>query len=188
MGVTDSEVTALVKRAGEGDSQAEESLYQHAHEIAFKAAYRILHQKADALDVVQASLTKVFVYLRDNALRSSFDGLVFKTAQREAIRIYNNRRRTEPLLDETILPDPADDPASLLIHRELRQLLDDAVEQLPGEQKRVMQMYFRGYAAAEIADAFGKPPGTIRKCIHDARQGLKKRLEGKYTDSRKDAV
>ncbi len=54
----------LVQRARQRDPAAREELFQRHRGDAYRAAYRLLGDEQDALDVVQESLLKAFSRLR----------------------------------------------------------------------------------------------------------------------------
>jgi RNA polymerase sigma factor (sigma-70 family) len=59
-----------------------------------------------------------------------------------------------------------------------KQMVQDAVDQLPTEQKRLVirMRYFQGYAFREIADHLGKTINAIYKSHFDALEDLEKIL------------
>ena len=63
---------ALVELARGGDSSACEELFRRYRSDAYRYAYRQLGHEQDALDVVQESMLKAFLGLRDFDGRSGF--------------------------------------------------------------------------------------------------------------------
>jgi RNA polymerase sigma-70 factor (ECF subfamily) len=93
-------------------------------------------------------------------------------------RTWIGRRGKGPELTEYLheTPDhrPEDDTAEL--HREIRA----AVDALRGDYRIVFVLFHeRGQSYEEIADAIGRPVGTIKTWLHRARTELIERLRSR---------
>src|SRR5258708_2343979 len=62
----------LLARFAEGDRTALDELFRRHRAVAYRVAYRLLGQEADALDAVQNGFVKVLAHLDRFGGRSSF--------------------------------------------------------------------------------------------------------------------
>ena len=76
----------------------------------------------------------------------------------------------------TFRPD-APDPSSDVEGAELRESVRLALNDLPSEQREVLELgYFNGLSQSEIADVTGQPLGTVKTRMRLAMQKLREPL------------
>ncbi len=76
--------------------------------------------------------------------------------------------------DEDVGPTTDDTQVSVA----LRDELERAFRRLSGDQRAVLVMYhYLGLSGAEIGQALGISPGTVRSKLHYARQQMRAALE-----------
>jgi len=99
----------------------------------------------------------------------------FKHADRETRR----RRPTFlPVEAADHLPSAQPEPEALLQAAEIQGWVHTAVDALPDHQRIATALfYLDGYSQREIADFLELPVSTIKKRLHDARNGLKRRID-----------
>ncbi len=69
------------------------------------------------------------------------------------------------------------DPAVAVEGSELRQIVAQAIEKLPDEARRTLQLReIDGLSYAEIAASLGIPKGTVMSRLHYARRSLRRVL------------
>ena len=74
----------------------------------------------------------------------------------------------------TELPSGTDDYLSVVDRDEL----DRGFRRLPPEQRAILVLrHFAGLETADIADALGIPPGTVRSRLHHAHRAMRAALE-----------
>jgi RNA polymerase sigma-70 factor (ECF subfamily) len=106
----------------------------------------------------------------------------------------NQRRREKTILEHAAdvrqahdQPGPADGE-QMLAHKQLRQLLDMALDELPLEQRTVLVLHqIEGFSAAEIAELLDLPAGTVASRLGRARTKFSKaaaRLRAHWPDYR----
>lgn len=94
------------------------------------------------------------------------------------VRLCANHRRRQRTrvavaagLAREQLPDGPADAEQLMAQKQLRLLLDAALDELPPEQRMVLVLHeLEGFSAAEIAALLGDPPGTVASRLGRARQ------------------
>jgi RNA polymerase sigma-70 factor (ECF subfamily) len=92
---------------------------------------------------------------------------------------FRQRQRDPSYLDATIdaMADDGECVWRKLQERELSERLKEAIDKLPVVARRMLEMrYHDSRTAAEIAEAFGIRPGTVRVTLLRIRERLRKRL------------
>ena len=159
--MSDEALLALVAR---GDEQALAELYERLGRTAYGLAFRILRDDALAQDAVQEAFLSVWrgasTFVGDRAKPSTW---VLTLVHRRAVDLVRReeRRRAEPL-------DAAGEPADVAAaeepeHVARRQVVREALRQLPAEQREAIELaYYGGYTQSELAERLGQPLGTIK--------------------------
>ncbi len=136
-------------------------------EIAFRTAYLILRDAAEADDTVQEAFVKAYYALprfRDGAL---FRPWLLRIVANEARnrRLAASRRADLALRAsaEPSLPTEAPSPEAQALAAEQRRLLLDAVNHLRAEERlTIAYRYFLGLSEPEMAEALGCARGTVK--------------------------
>jgi RNA polymerase sigma-70 factor (ECF subfamily) len=85
----------------------------------------------------------------------------------------------------SVVRESLPDDSSLVVYDEIPQLEKERVlgllSFLPQTQRVVMAMYYDGDSVAEIAEALGSAPSTVRVHLHRARQQLKGLLASSWS-------
>jgi RNA polymerase sigma factor (sigma-70 family) len=134
----------------------------HAAEDAFQAVFVILARKAHSLKQPDA-----------------LSAWLYGVARRVALKAHGQARRrnsSASCLDET-LPDPHPDPLAQLSARELLDILDEEVGQLPAAQRSaVILCCLEGHSRDEAARILGWTQGAVKGHLQRGRQRLQDRL------------
>ncbi|HJZ54887.1 MAG TPA: RNA polymerase sigma factor [Gemmataceae bacterium] len=168
---------ALVRRCLTGDPAACRELVEQFQADVFGLCARLLGHRHDAEDVTQEVFLRVFRSLRRwDAARPLRPWVLGITVNR--CRTWVGRRAKGPeladYLHETADHRPEDDTAEL--HREIRAAVDD----LRIDYRAVFVLFHeRGQSYEEIADAVGRPVGTVKTWLHRARVELLDRLRSR---------
>lgn len=170
-----SDVEALlVRRCLRGDAQAMRSLVERFQPEVFGLCVRLLHHRHDAEDVAQEVFLRIFRSLRrwdpTRPLRPWVMGI---TVNRCRTWLSQRSRRPEPVeyLHEIVTGPTADDGA------ELAREIQAALAELRTEYQSVFILFHeQGLPYEEIAQALGKPVGTVKTWLHRARLEVLQRL------------
>jgi RNA polymerase sigma factor (sigma-70 family) len=172
----------LVERAKRGDVGAYEQIV-HAHQgIAFRTAYLIAGNAADAEEAAQDAFVKAFRALGRFRRDAPFRPWLLRIVANEA----RNRRRAAGRREQLVLRaagegrtgDAAPSPDAALVAAERRQELLAAVEGLREEERLVVACrYFLDLSEAETAAALGLRPGTVKSRLSRALARLRETLE-----------
>jgi RNA polymerase sigma-70 factor, ECF subfamily len=177
--LSDEALVAMVARA---DDAALAELYDRYGALAFGLARRVLRDAGLAEDAVQEAFVAVWrTATRFTAERSSARAWILMLVHRRAVDLVrsNERRRAEPLPEETDRADPAArEPDEAVWLRLQRERVTRALAQLPDQQREAIELaYFGGYTQSELADRLGEPLGTIKSRMHSGRARLRGLLD-----------
>jgi RNA polymerase sigma-70 factor, ECF subfamily len=174
---TDDELIAMIAA---GESAAFETLYNRYAANVYQTVLCVVQDRALAEDLVQEVFWRVW---RRSARFAQERGQVapwLRTVARNVSVDELRRMRTRPVLVRAEveqsrmlqLPDEQADVVASSMKREQRRTIVSALQQLPVEQRQVIELnYFGGRTYKEIAAALNRPLGTVKT---RARLGLRK--------------
>lgn len=165
---------ALIDAVLSGDRRAFEVLVERETRTVYRACLRILGRPHDAEDVTQESFVAAYRSIRTYRGEGSLRGWLLRIATRQAFRRLSQRRATVDLeaVPEPRLADAAGEPTRVLIDRERRDAVQDAVAALPEPYREVVALRFFGeLSLAEVAESTGRPVNTVKTHL---RRGLER--------------
>ena len=185
-GSSGEEERALVRRMAAGDQDALGELYDRCSSLVYSIAHHVVGRDDDAEEVVEETFWQAWRqadrYEGGRASVSTWLGMMARSRALDRLRARNRLR--EEALDS--VPERADggedapsaqDPLEHAEAVERGALVRKALDQLPPEQRRVMEMtYFGGLSHSEIAASTGEPLGTVKARIRLAVQKLREKL------------
>ena len=157
----------LIGRAKRGDTHAYEELVYAHQGIAFRTAYVIAGNAADAEDAAQDGFVKAWRALGRFREGAPFRPWLLQIVANEA----RNRRRSTGrrahlalrAATEQLSGDAAPSPEASLLSAELRTALLAVVNDLPEDQRTVIALrFFVGLSEREVAEALSLPEGTVK--------------------------
>jgi RNA polymerase sigma factor (sigma-70 family) len=168
----------LIRRAKRGDKHAYEELVYAYQGIAFRTAYVLAGNAADAEEAAQDGFVKAW-----RALGRFRDGAPFRPWLLQIVaNEARNRRRSAgrrahlALRAATEHPsgDAAPSPEAALLSAQQRETLLAAVNELPEDQRSVITLrYFVGLSEEEVAAALDLPTGTVKSRTSRALERLR---------------
>ncbi len=181
----------LVDRARAGNADAFDAIVRSRIDRLHRTACAILGSEADARDATQDAFLaawQALPRLRDSA---SFDAWLTRILVNACRMRLRARRRVREIpatgsdISETLPPGArgyatgdsmADDVAGA-------QRLGRAFDRLTVDQRTALVLHHLHHrSVAEIAIALGRPAGTIKWRLHDAREALQRALEAEDHD------
>ena len=176
----DTEEAALVARVQQGDHAAFDSLVRRYARRAYVVAYRVLHHREDAEDLVQEAFLSALDAIATFDVRRPFAPWFFRILVNRGL----NARRSRAVLDRRVRPtEPRDadvraEGADVRVERaEIRDRFRAALAALPERQRIIVQLAdVDGHSSAEIGDMLGISSGTARWHLHQARRTLRSAL------------
>lgn len=171
----------LLERWSAGDQGAARTIIEQHYEAVLTFFYRRLRPE-EAADLTQATFetlcTKRAAFERRASLRSYIFGIArWKLADHR--RLYENRAGMrvpfEAALQEGV---DAPSPSSCLFRRRRENLLVQALRSLPLDDQILLELKeYESMTAAELAEVFEIPPGTVASRLRRARQRLTEATE-----------
>jgi RNA polymerase sigma-70 factor, ECF subfamily len=179
--LADEDLMQLVQR---GDPRAFELVYDRHSGAAFSLAYRMVGDRAVAEDVTQEAFLSIWrSRLRYEAERGSVRSWVLGIVHHRTIdalrrNLVHSRRRTsaEGIEERHEAPERTEVEAA---RREEARTVRAALETLPGEQNRVIELaYFGGFTHTQIAEMLDLPVGTVKGRMRLGLDKLHRELAG----------
>ena len=187
---------ALVDMARRDDESAIRTLVRRHNQRLFRVARAIVHNDAEAEDVVQASYVKAFTHL--GSFRGDAELTTWLT--RIAINEATERlRRRRPTLDVDQIDiersqsaqiiqfptiQPQLDPETEMSRQEIRHILEQAVDTLPPAFRSVFVLRdVEGLSVEETASYLGIKPETVRTRLHRARRLMRETIEAQFNSA-----
>src|SRR6516164_1775910 len=160
------------------DESAFELLVWRHGAMVLGVCRRILGDAHEAEDAFQATFLVLARKAASAARHRSVGGWLHTVAYRVALRA--RARRVARSCHEWPLDEPpaiALDPASEAAWREVREVIDEEVSQLPEKFRAPFVLFhLEGRSNAEVARELGCPVGTVESRLSRARQRLRARL------------
>jgi RNA polymerase sigma-70 factor, ECF subfamily len=151
--------------------------------LAFRVAFGVLRERAEAEDVAQETLIKAYKNFRRLRDRGRFRSWLVRISWRLAIdRQRAGRRRDRREQDVAVneartAASMARTAEEMAASQEFERRLGEALEELPEKLRLVMLMVgIEGYNTREVASLLGLPEATVKSRMRLARARLVERL------------
>lgn len=168
-------LTAIVRKATQGDEEARSLLYQQFAQKMFSICVRMTGNRPDAEDILQDSFIAAFRSLHQLKDQHLFEPWLRRIIVNECIRHVKKVMRWQPV-DEEDLPDALIDADNWLQNISFEQIHGE-IKSLPGGCREVFNLYvIENYTHQQIAESLEITVSTSKSQYHRARQLLKERL------------
>jgi len=186
----------LVEAAQKGDTYAFEELIRRYEDRIYSLAYRILHDKEEAYDVLQETAISAFKNINRFKGKSSFSTWIYKIALNFALM---RKRKQKSLLKKAQILQPEDDdeisqfvdisekqnitdwsenPILNLENQELKDLLMESLNKLPEKYRNVLILKeLEGRSVEEVAKILGISTSATKTRLHRGRLYLRELLD-----------
>jgi RNA polymerase sigma-70 factor (ECF subfamily) len=182
--------TALAHRLAANVEAAFPALVAAHQDRLYSIALRLLGDRRDAEEVAQDALVRAFRAMREYPRERVAALRLRPWLASIAVNLARNRRRRaddrrppgslEPLLEAGFDP-PADGraaPGTTADRRETARELAHALLQLtPAVRAAIVLRHVDGLSVAEVAEALGRPEGTVKAQVHRGLRELRAVLE-----------
>lgn len=175
----------LINRLAANDEAAFRQLVERHIDRAFAIALRILGSRADAEDVVQDSMLKVWTHRGQwQHGRAKFSTWLYRVVTNRCIDLYR-----QPRTDNVdAVPEPIDtrpDVVSTMHRDEVTQMLESAMQRLPEQQRvAVILSYQENMSNGEIAEVMDTTVAAVESLLKRGRQQLRELLRRHERDIR----
>jgi RNA polymerase sigma-70 factor (ECF subfamily) len=188
----------LVARARRGDAAAFRTIMEQNNRRLYRIARTVLNDGADAEDVVQEAYLRAFAGLADFRGDASLATWLIRIALNEALARKRKRRPTVGLETLETMQESGEiirfpnmhnrDPERSAAQREIRILLETAIDALPEPYRVVFVMReVEEMSIEETARLLSIRPETVKTRLHRARRLLRQRLDDQLASTLKDA-
>jgi RNA polymerase sigma-70 factor (ECF subfamily) len=178
----------LVSLARQANAAAFQAIMQRHNRRLYRVARSILRNDSDAEDAVQEAYISAFTHLPEFRGQAELSTWLTRIVLNEALGRLRRRRPTVELavldspLDQhnaRIIPFPlADNPERSAARREIRHLLEQAIDALPEPFRLVFVLRAIEEMSIEETAAYLKlRPETVKTRLHRARRLLRKTLD-----------
>lgn len=160
----------LIRRIGSGEEDAFRRLFRTFAPSAQALAQRIVRQPFLAEEIVQEVFLAVWrspdgYRAERGSVKSWLLGMVHHRAVDAVRREESQRRRAEEAVPDAV--GLGDDPGVTVVEElgipEERKAVRGALEELPSEQRQVLElMYFAGMSQSQISERLALPLGTVK--------------------------
>jgi RNA polymerase sigma-70 factor (ECF subfamily) len=194
-GLAEGELVALARL---GEAAAFREIMRRNNRRLFRAARGVLGDDAEAEDVVQEAYLRAFRGLAGFRGEAGLSTWLTRIALNEALGRRRRRRATVGLAaveaaqqgggGARILMFPTaqagGDPEGAAARREIRRLLEAAIDGLPEPFRLVLVARdVDGMGVEETAEVLGLRPETVRTRLHRARRSLRAALDRRLGDA-----
>jgi len=166
----------LMLRIAAGDEPAFRMLARRYTPLAVRLARRVTGNNADAEEVAQEALLRVWINAPRWRPLASFRTWFYRIV----VNLCLNRRRRAPFLPIEAAADAADpgaDAVERIERREEQRALAQAIAALPMRQRAVIALtYHEGLSNAESAAALGTSVSAVETLLVRAKRALREKL------------
>ena len=185
----DADDKSLLNQAATGDEYSFELLVTRYQKLVYFAAYRLIHNHADADDILQETFIRLYTTLQKSSAIENLVGWLYRTSVNLAIdRLRQISRQQESSLtvsstesDEPVqidLPDKASPaPDEEVVTQERKTIIRKAIDALPLQEKTITILHdLEGLKVKEIAAILDCAEGTVKATLYHAHRRLRQKL------------
>ncbi len=172
----------LIKSSIRGDADARRALYDRYVQYLSAVCSRYITDRADAKDVLQEALVKIFQSLDRFEWRGegSLKSWMTRIVVNECLKFLRDNRKldmfvTMPELPD--LPDEKDDDTEISVEDVPPDVIHSMIRELPDGYRTVFNLFvIEGRSHREIAKVLGISEATSASQFHRAKKILSKRI------------
>ncbi|OAI54303.1 hypothetical protein AYO47_03125 [Planctomyces sp. SCGC AG-212-M04] len=149
---------------------------------ALAYAITLVRNRHDAEDIVQECYRKLLARSGHYDLPRDGDKLLYKSITNACINLIQRRPATTNIDDlrDAVFPRGAEDgrpPEARLIHREMEKAIEQALADLPVNQRAVLELSSLGHSLVDVAEMVDVSHANARVLLHRARQSVAEKLK-----------
>jgi RNA polymerase sigma-70 factor (ECF subfamily) len=178
-----SDISVLIGRWQAGDERAAQAIYDRYRNTAFRLAYTLLDDPADAEEVAQDALAYALTRIeRYDPQRARFSTwlhtiTISRCRNKRRRRFFSSLSLVAWLKGGGDAPDPAPDPEQRVIQETASDEVWEAIETLsPPLREAILLRYWADYTYQEIGDMLGCSLRTAQSRVRLAHKQLRKSL------------
>lgn len=169
----------LLELITQGDEAAFRELVERHVDRAYALALRILRNGADAEDVVQDTLLKIWSHRGSwQSGRAKFSTWLYRVVTNRCLDM-RRRPKTEGMDEAPEIVDAQPDALTTLQRHEASDLLAREMERLPDQQRVALILsYYDDLSNAQIAEVMDTTIQAVESLLKRGRQHLRRQLDG----------
>ncbi|MBI2433225.1 MAG: sigma-70 family RNA polymerase sigma factor [Candidatus Hydrogenedentes bacterium] len=186
MNTSTMDETALLLAARKGDRTAFGALVKLYQRRAYAAAFSIVGNSEDALEIAQEAFVRAFRAMHRFDPKMPFYPWLYRIIRNICYNHLRRRSRHGEISLQEMMEngyDPCDNGRTPEEHAELDDLkrsIRGAMAQLTPEHREILRLrHFLELSYAEIAECLKIPQGTVMSRLHAARKALRQVIETK---------
>ncbi len=179
----------LVARVLKGDRKAFEMIVLKYQQPLTSYLGRMTGEREAALDFAQEIFLKVYCSLGSYRPAYKFSTWLFKIASNHLIDHWRKKKIATVSIDQPVdadddsllpqVPDPGPSVVRKLELAEIRQRIERALATVPEALRELFVLrHVNEFSYEEIADIKSLPVGTVKNRVFQAKELLRKRMEG----------
>jgi RNA polymerase sigma-70 factor (ECF subfamily) len=166
---------ALLQLTAQGDTAAFHRLFDRYRDPVFSFAMHYTHRREAAEEIVQETFLKVWLHREKLPQLERFEAWLFVVTRNFSYSYLRKLAREAAVLQKwgtSHVPD-VETPDEWLLTKEYAQLLEQAIEQLPPQQKQVYILYRNNQLRQEdIARELGLALSTVKTHLSLAKRSI----------------
>lgn len=182
----------LVELASKGDDAAYARLMEKYQRALYYHILKIVRNREMIEDLIQEVFAKAFQNMDSYNRSYAFSTWLYRIATNHSIDFLRKRKLQTYSLDEPVEgkdgemhiepQDPAAETDQPMIQEQRKNLVSEAINQLPEKYRVVIEMrHIQEKSYQEISEEVGQPLGTIKAHLFRARELLNKQLKDKMS-------
>lgn len=182
----------LIENALKGHQQAYDKLMKKYYNLVHGLIYKMIFRKEDVEDLAQEAFIKAFNSLDKFDRQFAFSTWLYKIASNNCIDYLRKKKLSTFSIDKEIetddddlkfeIPDNETKPDREIIESERKKILEEAISNLPGKYRKVIELRHKEEMEyEEIAKKLKLPLGTVKAHIFRGRELLNKYLKDKLS-------
>ena len=184
----------LLKRLQTGDPLAFAQFVEENQSQVYNLALRMLNDPQEAEDVLQETFLNAYKALPGFEGRSSLSTWLYRIASNASLMRLRKKQPATVSVDEPLILDAGDSvprqlvdwsnlPEDELLSIESRQVMDEAVSELPEALRIVFILRdLEGLSTAETGEVLGLSKGAVKTRLHRARLWLRERMSTYFAE------
>ncbi|MFZ1081762.1 MAG: sigma-70 family RNA polymerase sigma factor [Candidatus Kryptoniota bacterium] len=182
----------LIRRAKSGDKKAFGKLIKEYEKTVYSFAFKICRDKEKAEEAMQETFINAYRGLKTFSGNSKFSTWLYRIVTNNCLMMHRKKSH-EPIvsLEDTDLfrdtgelqvPHWGETPQDAILSKELKEILDKAIQKLPLEYRIVFVMRdIEGLSTEEVGKSLKLSIPAIKSRLHRARLFLRNELNPYFT-------
>ncbi len=172
---------SLVKQLRQGDEKALRILFETFYPSLCLFAGHYLKNEFEAADIVQESFLKFWNKRKDFDNYASIKSFLYIVVQRACLNFIRDNRHHASLCDVDLKDLQAKiEGENYLIEEEAHRIFNSAIDQLPKQQRMVIQYVLEGLNTLEIAEKMNLTKNSVITYKKEAYKRLRLSMKDSY--------